>query len=158
MPTFSQRPAPDEVPKPQPRIPLSALIWFPLTIAIGFGIVQAARFGYRRASDELSARPNPAAANETLSAPFLIDPGDEPLIFARGQKALRDHLSAPPGSTGSGTLVESNPVRLRIIERDLDLARVVIVEGHHQGERYWTKADRLTEARAREEARSKDPN
>lgn len=141
---FTQQPYdPDQQSAPRSRFPIGALAWIPLSLMFGAGMVFAARYGYERATAELDIRQDPAAANETMSSPFTFDPGEEPLVLATEQKALRHHLMAPPGSVGSGTLIESNPLRLRIIERDLDLVRVIIVKGRLEGQRFWAKADRL---------------
>jgi hypothetical protein len=144
---------PEVESRPPPKVPLSAVAWIPVSLAILAGIYFAARFGHERAMEELEARQNPTAANETMSAPFLFDPGDEPIVLAIEQKSLRDHLSAPPGSVGSGPLVESKPLRMRILARDLGLVRVMVVEGKLEGERYWTKADRLVDALRKEKAK-----
>ena len=122
---------------------IAGLVWLPVSIAFGFSLVHAAKFGHRRAITELAAQANPGAGNETRSAPFLFDPGDEPILLAIEPQSLRDHLAAPPGADGSGTIIEYDPVRLRIVERDLELVRVIVVDGEREGERYWTKAERL---------------
>ena len=119
----------------------------PLTFLFGAGIVYAAKFGYDRASSELLAIPNPTAGNETFSEPFLFDPGDDPIVLAIEKAALRNQLSIPPGSEGSGTTVVSAPMLLRIIERDLGLARVIVIGGDLDGRRFWARADRLNAAK-----------
>lgn len=141
---FTQQPYdPETETAPRPRFPISALAWIPLSLLFGAGIVFAGFYGADRATEELEARRDPAASNETMSSPFTFDPGDEPLVLAAEQKALRHHLLAPPGSTGSGTVVEPNPLRMRIVERDSDLVRVIITEGRFEGQRFWAKADRV---------------
>ncbi|MFT4550489.1 MAG: hypothetical protein ACI8XO_001773 [Verrucomicrobiales bacterium] len=144
---FSQQPYdPDHEPEVRSRFPVSAIAWIPLSLLFAAGIWFAANYGHELATEELDTLQHPASTNETMSSPFTFDPSDEPIVLATVQKALRDHLSAPPGSIGSGTIVESKPLRLRIVERDQDLVNVVVVEGRFEGQRFWTKADRILEA------------
>ena len=155
--TFSQNHHdPEQEPKAPPRIPLSSIIWFPLSLLIGAGIVFAAKFGHERAAAELETIPNPTSGNETLSDPFVFDPGDDPLVLALEQNAIRDHLSAPPGSPGSGTVVESEPLLLRIVQREGNLALVLVVEGRLENQRFWAKAERLLAAKRAAEQAGKD--
>ena len=134
---------PSHEPEARPRFPVSAAMWIPLSLMFGAGMLFAAKFGHERATAELERRANPAAANETMSAPFLFDPGDEPIVLAAEQKALRDHLSAPPGSEGSGTVIVSEPIRVRLVTRELDLVRLLVVDGPLGGQRFWAKGNRL---------------
>jgi hypothetical protein len=144
--TFSQQHHdPEFEPKLQSRFPISAAIWIPLAAMFACGIVYSARFGYERATAELGALPDPAAANETLSRPFLMDPGDDPVVLAVGKQALRDPLAAPPGSAESDTVIISEPLTLRISERDSDIVRVIVIGGEHGGRRFWMRAERLRE-------------
>jgi len=150
--TFTQHHLdPDHDPKPQPRFPLSAIIWLPLALLFGAGIVYSARYGYEKATTELGAMADPAAGNETFSKPFVIDPGDDPMLLAEDKEALRDQQSHPPGSEGSGTAIVSDPIQLRIIERDFDLARVIVIGGDLDGRRLWARAYRLDESKRRTE-------
>ena len=145
---FTQQPHdPEHQPEVRPRFPLGAMLWIPLSIVLAAGVVAAAKFGHEKALGELARLPNPAAGNETLSEPFVFDPGEDPIVFADGQQALRDHLSSPPGSRGSGTLVISDPMRLRIVTRDGEFARVLVIEGQFEGQRFWTRSERLLEAK-----------
>ncbi len=145
---FTQQPHdPEHEPEVRSRFPISAMIWIPLGLVFAVGVVMAAKFGYEKAIRELSARPNPAAVNETLSEPFDFDPGDDPIVFAAEQKALRDHLSAPPGSSGSGTLVVSEPMRLRIVTRDGEFVRVIVIGGSLEDQRFWARGERLLAAK-----------
>ena len=132
---------------PEPRFSVGEILALPIAILFGICIVYAAKFGHRRASDLLDVQSNPAAANESPSATFVFDPGEEPIVFALELESLRDRFSAPPGSVGSGTVVESKPVLLRITERDGEFVRVIVDDGLRKGERYWTKDARLLEAK-----------
>jgi len=133
--------------RPKPEFPIGAILWVPLAIMFAGGMVLAAKIGYDRATTELEQRPNPASENESNSSAFLVDPGEEPLVFASKQKPLRDHLLSPPGSINSETVLIDKPVRLRLLRRDQDLAYVIVVEGRYQGMSFWTKKDRVLEAR-----------
>jgi hypothetical protein len=155
--TFTQQPHDPERPNPpRARLSISAIAWLPLSILFGFGLVHAAKFGHRRAIAELDVQAHPGAGNETRSAAFLFDPGDEPILLALEPQSLRDHLAAPPGAEGSATIIASEPVRLRIVERDLELVRVMVVDGPRQGGRYWTKAERLLVSKRDSEATAGD--
>ena len=145
---FTQRPHdPGEDHPVQPRIPASVMLWVPLTLVFGLGIFYAGEFGYQRASEQLEMDPNPAAANETRSEPFIFDPGEEPIVFAMTRQALRNKVPAAPGSSGSRTVVIAEPIELRIVERDGDLARVLVVGGERADQYYWAKARRLLESK-----------
>lgn len=150
QPTFSQQPLdPSYQARPPSRLPISAALWIPLAVLFAVGIVYAAKLGYERATRELDALADPAAQNETQSEPFLLDPGDEPIALAAEKPERPDQPAPPPGSEGSGTIIVAEPIRFRIIERDADLnlARVVVVGGSLDGQRFWTRADRLIAAK-----------
>ena len=150
QPTFSQQPLdPSYQARPPSRLPISAALSIPLAILFAGGIVYAAKFGYERATRELDALADPAAQNETQSEPFLLDPGDEPIALAAEKQELHGQPSPPPGAEGSGTIIVVEPMRFRIIERDADrdLARVVVIGGSLDGQRFWTRADRLIAAK-----------
>ena len=145
MPThFTQQPHdPEREPAVRPLYPVSAILWIPLALLFGAGMVVASKFGHERALEELDAVPSLGAANESGSAEFMIAPGDDPLVLAADPNSLRDHLSIPPGAPGSETLLVSKPVQAKVVSRDAELVQIEITSGELTGQRLWISKNRL---------------
>ena len=144
QPHFTQQPHdPDLEQEPRPRFPVSAMLWIPLALLFGAGMVAAGKFGHDRATAELNASPNPKSGNEAILAEIIIDPGGDPMVLAFDRKSLEEQPDLPPGSEGSRTFVISNLIRAKVIERDGKLALIQIGAGKLKGQRLWIRESRL---------------
>ena len=147
QPHFTQQPHdPDLEPQVSPRFQLSAILWFPVALVFGAGIIAAASYGHDRATAELASIENPTGANRKTTAEIMIDPGDDPMVLAFERESLENHPAHAPGSEGSNTFIVPDMIRAKVIERDGRIVLIEVRSGKLKGQRLWIRTSRLPEA------------